>query len=214
AARDLGPLIRAARDEIEANRHLPDSLVDAMANAGLFRMYVPRALGGFEVDPVTFSAVVEEVSRFDGAAGWNLTVGAVYGVLAGFLREDVAREIYCGPTPTVVAGSINPTGRATAVDGGFRVSGRWSLGSGINQANWVTANCVVYDGDQKRVGPDGAPDLRVMFFPAQQCEIRDTWRVSGLRGTGSHDYVVDDVFVPEERSLVAFIARPVHPGVL
>jgi alkylation response protein AidB-like acyl-CoA dehydrogenase len=214
AARNLGPLIREARDEIEANRHLPNSLVQAMANAGLFRMYVPRALGGFEVDPVTFSSVVEEVSRFDGAAGWNLTVGGVYGVLAGFLREDVAREIYCGPTPTIVAGSINPTGRAAAVDGGYRISGRWSFGSGINQANWITANCVVYEGDQRRVGPDGGPDMRVMFFPSTQCEIRDTWRVGGLRGTGSHDYVVDDIFVPEERSLIAFVAPPVQPGVL
>src|SRR5947209_2496298 len=89
AARTLGPLIRAARGEIEADRRLPNILVEAIASAGLFRMYVPRAFGGFEVDPVTFSAVVEEVAQFDGATGWNLTVGAVYGALAGFLREDV-----------------------------------------------------------------------------------------------------------------------------
>jgi alkylation response protein AidB-like acyl-CoA dehydrogenase len=214
AARALAPAIRAERDAIEASRQLPDSLVAAMAGAGLFRMYVPRAFGGFEVDPVTFDRVIEEVARIDGAAGWNLVVGAVYGALGGLLREDVAREIFGGPNGAIVAGTLNPSGRALAVDGGFRVTGRWAFGSGISQATWVLGNCVVFDGDQKRIGASGGTESRIVFFPASQCAIHDTWRVSGLRGTGSHDYSVEDLFVPEERSVIAFHHSPFQPGPL
>ncbi|HLZ07543.1 MAG TPA: acyl-CoA dehydrogenase family protein [Chloroflexota bacterium] len=214
AAKELAPLIREQRAAIEENRQLPPSLVGAMVDAGLFRMYVPRQLGGLEVHPVTFSRVVEEISRIDGATGWNLTVGAVYGALAAFLRDDVAREIYGSPPEAIVAGTINPTGRADAVDGGFRVTGRWAFGSGIKQASWITGNCFVYDGNERRIGASGAPELRIVFFRADACQIHDTWKVGGLRGTGSHDFSVTDLFVPVERSLIAFTAPSFQPGAL
>jgi indole-3-acetate monooxygenase len=214
AARALGPSIRAQRDDIEDSRQLSDSLVTAMVDAGLFRMYVPRALGRLEVDPVTFNCVVEELARIDGAAGWNLVVGAVYGAFGAFLREDVAREIFGGPNGTIVAGPLNPGGRAIAVDGGFQVTGRWVFGSGIKHATWIIGNCIVFDGDQKRMGQGGTPESPIVIFPVSQCAIHDAWRVSGLRGTGSHDYSVEDLFVPKEHSLIAFTARPYQPGTL
>jgi alkylation response protein AidB-like acyl-CoA dehydrogenase len=205
AARSLAPQIRAARDEIERSRRLPAPLVTALAEAGLFRLYVPKTLGGLEVDPVTFLRVVEEVARID---------GAVHGALGAYLREDVARAIYCDNPHTVVAGSVNPSGMAHAVAGGYRVSGRWPFGSGIQHSAWVYGNCRVFAGDTPRLGPGDVPEMRFMLFPADQCEIHDTWHVSGLRGTGSHDFTVADVFVPEERSLLAFTARPYQPGTL
>ena len=185
-----------------------------MVDAGFYRLYVPRQLGGLEVHPVTFSRVIEEISRIDGATGWNLTVGAAYGAFAAFLREDVAREIYDPADRAILAGTINPTGRADAVDGGFRVTGRWAFGSGIKQANWVFGNCAVFDGDNRRDGPSGAPELRIVIFPADDCEVHDTWKVGGLRGTGSYDFSVANLFVPIERTLIAFTARPFQPGAL
>ena len=214
AARGLAPLIRSCRDEIERTRRLPAPLVAAMAEAQLFRMYVPKTLGGLEVDPMTLLGAVEEVARVDGAAGWCLSIGAVHGALGAYLREDVARAIYCHAPHAVVAGSVNASGKARAVDGGYQVSGRWSFASGIHHSAWVFGNCVVHDGDAPRPGPGGAPEMRFVFFPVDQCEIHDTWHVSGLRGTGSHDFSVADLFVPEERSLVAFTARPHQPGAL
>jgi alkylation response protein AidB-like acyl-CoA dehydrogenase len=214
AARNLAPQIRAYRDEIERSRRLPAPLVTALAEAGLFRLYVPKTLGGLEVDPVTLLRVVEEVARIDGAVGWNLAIGAVHGALGAYLREDVARAIYCENPHTVVAGSVNPSGTAHAVAGGYRVSGRWPFGSGIQHSAWVYGNCRVFDGDTPRLGPGDVPEMRFMLFPADQCAIHDTWHVSGLRGTGSHDFTVADVFVPEERSFLAFTARPYQPGPL
>lgn len=214
AAQALGPQIRACRDEIDSSRRLPLPLVTGMAEAGLFRMLVPKPLGGLEVDLITFIRVVEEVARVDGAVGWNLSIGAIHGAFGGYLREDVAREIYCHDPNVVVAGMVNPSGKAMVVDGGYRVKGHWRFASGIQYSGWVFANCFVFDGETKRIDPDGAPEMRVVFFPVEQCEIRDTWHVGGLRGTGSQDFIVSDLFVPEERSFVAFTPRPYQPGIL
>ena len=214
AVRELAPEIRARRDEIERDRRLPAPLVAALAEAGLFRLYLPRALGGLEVDPLALLRVVEEVARVDGAVGWNVSIGAVHGALAAYLREDVAREIFCGRPPGVVAGSVNASGTARAVPGGYRVSGRWPFASGIDHSAWAYGNCVVQDGDRPRTGPAGAPEMRFAFFPVEACQVHDTWHVSGLKGTGSHDFTVTDVFVPEERSFPAFTAPPFQPGAL
>jgi alkylation response protein AidB-like acyl-CoA dehydrogenase len=214
AVRSLAPQIRAAREDIERSRRLPAPLGTALAEAGLFRLYVPKTLGGLEVHPVTFLRVVEEVARIDGAVGWNLAIGAVHGALGVYLREDVARAIYCDTPHTVVAGSVNPSGAAHAVAGGYRVRGQWPFASGIQHSTWVYGNCRVFEGDTPHLGLDDAPEMRFMLFPVDQCAIHDTWHVSGLRGTGSHDFTVADVFVPEERSFLAFTARPYQPGPL
>jgi alkylation response protein AidB-like acyl-CoA dehydrogenase len=213
AAKGLAPQIRASADEIERSRRLPLRLVDAMAQAGLFRLWIPRALGGEETDPMTLVRVVEEVSRADGAAGWCLAIGGEYGAFGGYLPTDAAREIY-GSDPLVrTAGALRPFGNAVVVDGGYRVTGRWPLGSGCQHSGWIVGGCRILDGDQPRLRPDGAPAVRLLFFPAADCEIIDTWHSIGLRGSGSHDYAVADVFVPAARSL-SFREPPVEPGPL
>jgi indole-3-acetate monooxygenase len=213
AARGLAPQIQELSEEIEQSRRLPLSLVEAMARAGLFRLWIPRALGGEETDPMTLVRVVEEVSRADGAAGWCVALGGEYGVFGGYLPPEAAHEIY-GSDPNVrTAGQLRASGDATVVDGGYRVTGRWQLGSGCQHSHWITGGCRILDGAEPRLNTDGTPVSRVMFFPATDCEILDTWHSIGLRGTGSHDYTVTDVFVPAARSM-SFREPPVEPGPL
>jgi indole-3-acetate monooxygenase len=213
AAKGFAPQIQASADEIERSRRLPLPLVDAMAQAGLFRLWIPRSLGGEETDPMTLVRVVEEVSRVDGAAGWCLGIGGTYGVFGGYLSADAAHEIY-GSDPLVrTAGALRPFGNAVVVDGGYRVTGRWPLGSGSQHSGWIVGGCRILDGDQPRLLPNGTPLMRVLFFRAADCEILDTWHSIGLRGTGSHDYTVTDVFVPAARSL-SLREPPVEPGPL
>jgi alkylation response protein AidB-like acyl-CoA dehydrogenase len=128
------------------------------------------------------------------------------------LREDAAGKIYGNNPDTVVAGGINPTGRAVADETGYMVAGRWAFGSGIRHADWVYGNCVVYDGERMRLDSAGKPVTRLMLFPVKACEIDDTWQVGGLRGTGSHDFGVKELFVPAELSVMAFAGNASQPG--
>jgi indole-3-acetate monooxygenase len=205
--RSLEPIIAAHRDEAERTRQLSRPVFEALADAGLFKLFVPQKLGGFESDLTTFLRVVEAVSRVDSAAGWCLSNGAVHGRMAGFLPEDEARVIFGHPHATV-AGAATPTGRAMVAPGGFRVTGRWAYGSGITHSDWVYANAVVHEGERPRPADDGANEIRTLLAPIAECEIVDTWHVGGLRGTGSFDFVINDVFVPEERTFFAFAFRP------
>jgi alkylation response protein AidB-like acyl-CoA dehydrogenase len=199
AARALSTRVRDAADAIERDRRLPSALVTAMAQAGLFRMAVPRHLGGLEADPATIVRAIEEVARVDGSAGWCVMIGATSGVTSAYLRDDVARAIYGDPL-IVTGGALAPTGRAETADGGYRVSGRWAFGSGIEHCAWRIANTVVIENGAARVGAGGVPETRSVIVPAGDTEVLDTWTVSGLRGTGSHDFTIADRFVPAERS--------------
>src|SRR4051812_12847732 len=212
AARALVPQIQASADEIERLRRMPLPLVEAIAKAGLFRLWVPRRLGGEEADAATLVRVVEEISRADGATGWCVAIGGEYGAFGGYLQADAAREIY-GDPQVRTAGALRPFGNAVVVDGGYRVTGRWPLGSGCQHSQWITGGCRILDGDQPRLRANGSPLVRILLFPAADCEILDTWHSIGLRGTGSHDYTVTDIFVPAERSL-SFQEPPVEPGPL
>ena len=213
AARDLAPAIRAVRGDIERERSLPAPLVRQMAETGFFSLWLARSLGGPELTTIDFLRVIEELSRADGSVGWCALVAAGYTRLSGYLDDSVAREVF-GDGSTIVAGTINPTGRAVPVPGGFRVSGQWSYGSFIQHSVWTVGSSVIVENGAPRRGPDGLPDMRLMLFPTSAVEIIDTWRVGGLRGTGSHDFRVADLFVPEERAIAAFTAKPVRRGTL
>ncbi len=185
----LEPLVRTAADEAEASRCYASHVVDALAETGLFRALVPRCLGGLEVDPLTLLDVVEEVSRWDGSAGWLAMIGSGASFLSGYLPEDVVREIFADPAAFVAGNLGAPRAQAKIVGGGFRVSGQWPFVSGCEHATWLAGMAVL---------PDRSP--RIMVFPRAECEIVDTWSVTGLRATGSHDVAVHDLFVPVTRS--------------
>ena len=199
-ARRLAPLVERHRGQFDNDRQLPLEIVDGLHAGGLFRMWVPRALGGFELDPLNFLRVIEELSRLDGSVGWCAVIPAGYARLAGALREDVARRIFTGAGRGILVGTLNPTGKAIVTDGGYRVTGKWGYGSFIAYGEWVLGNCVIEDASgPRRAG--GAPEFRLCLFPIGRTEIVDMWHVGGLRATGSNDYSVSDLFVPEEHTI-------------
>ena len=202
AARALEPLVAAARGDFDQDRRLPDALVDAMRTAGLFRIWIPSAMGGAEVSPLEALSVWEELARQDGSAGWCATIAGGYARLAGAMEETAAREVF-GSGRGIVAGSLNPTGKAVAVPGGYRVSGRWTYGSFIDHSEWVLGNCIAEDASGPLKGADGGPDFRLCLMPRDVVEVFDIWHTGGLRATGSNDYQVTDLFVPD-RFAIAF----------
>jgi alkylation response protein AidB-like acyl-CoA dehydrogenase len=214
AARALATGIRDRAEHIERHRRLPAELVHTLAEAGLFRLCVPQTFGGGEVDPCTMVQVIEEIAMADGSAGWCVMIGATSGLLSAYLPEATAREIYAEAPHAVTGGVFAPFGTATAVADGYRVTGRWPFASGCEHCAWLMGGSVVLDGGQPRLLPSGQPDSRMLLFPSTAAEIIDTWTVSGLRGTGSHDIAVADVFVPESRSASLITDRPRQPGPL
>jgi indole-3-acetate monooxygenase len=197
----LTPLIREACAEGDRTRRLPAVVVDALRDAGVFRMLAPRVLGGAETDPLSFLRVVEEVSYADGSAGWCAMIGGCYAIFGGMLPAQGAREVFGDPS-TIAAGSFRPDrGVAHEVEGGYRVSGRWELASGASHAGWYIAGAMVMRDGEPVTEPSGRPLMREVFFPAAEVEVIDTWESTGLRGTASHDYAVRDVLVPAHRTL-------------
>jgi alkylation response protein AidB-like acyl-CoA dehydrogenase len=202
AARRLAPLIRATRNFGEQHRRIEPGVLAAMHEAQLFRMMIPADTDGLQTELTTAMQVVEMIAAADGAAGWTLMIGAAYGIWASRLGAEAAREIY-GLPDAVVAGALRPTGTARIVEDGFIVGGSWSFASGIGHSAWWTAGCVVHDDEGPRKNANGTPETRLVFFPARDGELIDTWTAGGMRGTGSHDYAINDVFVPIERTLPA-----------
>jgi alkylation response protein AidB-like acyl-CoA dehydrogenase len=207
-ARALAPRIRERAAEIEATRQLPSDLVLAIAHARLFRVALPEAEGGLGADIVTTLEVIEEVARADGSTGWCLAMGINTLRQSAQFAPAVRREIFFSDPVGVSAGSANPRGRAVAVPGGYRVTGHWFFASGCMHSSAVHGACKVFDGDTPRRRPNGDQEVRIAYFyPKAIARIIDTWSVSGLRGTGSHDIEVEDLFVPEERTFSALDLR-------
>ncbi len=214
AARGLVPLIEQLRDEIERERRLPLPIVEALRAAGVFRMTMPRSLGGMEAHPRAQFEVLEALSMLDASVGWCGYIGGSAGWFTAYLDEATAREMY--PNPDLIAGGAagRPSGQAVQVDGGFRVSGRWPFGSGAHHCDWLASACMVYDGDTRRSDAAGRPEVRLVLMPANDCELIDTWVTTGLRGSGSVDYAVDDLFVPVERTFSLASSPIVQAGPL
>ena len=195
----IEPTIRQHAAEAEANRGLSKPVHQAMLDAGLFSMFVPRSLGGLEVDVVTGFEAIEEISRIDSAAGWNLQIAACPIGMAAIFPDDTVREIFA-QQDAVVAGGFFPPGVLQAVDGGFRLNGRWSFVSGCQNATWIVNPAIELKDGAPVMGPDGTPVVRVCMYPASEATIIDTWHPLGMRGTGSHDLAAENVFVPTERT--------------
>jgi indole-3-acetate monooxygenase len=207
AARELGPQIRSAADEIEQGRRLPMHLVREMQRTRIFRMAMPRAWGGPELDFLTQVRVIEELSIADASAGWCAMIGVDGGYMTAFIDQGVAREMYAD-IDSATAITFAPPGKAVKTRNGFIANGRWPFGSGCQHATWLIGHFAVFDGDSPRLLPNGLPETRFGFVPAEEAKILDTWTSNGLRGSGSHDWMVKDRFIPEERTFN--LAAPIN----
>ncbi|HET6772355.1 MAG TPA: acyl-CoA dehydrogenase family protein [Acidimicrobiales bacterium] len=211
AVRDLAPEISARGPEIEQARRLPADLLDQLIDAGCFRLVLPASHGGAGATLTETMQVLETLSRADASVGWAVMIGAgSWCDLAGLPREMF--DALFGGGDVITAGAFAPSGTATPVDGGYRISGRWAFVSGCEYATWVFGNSIEQPGPGGSAGPDGSgdgpPRMRVAVFSPDEIEIEDTWDVSGLRGTGSHHVRADDVFVPAARTLAMLEDEP------
>ena len=201
AAQTMAPLLRAASEEGERLRHVPPGIADMLAQAGFLQLYLPAEFGGPQLSPLAAFHIIEALSRADGSIGWCAMIASSQSAYAGWLDSDTGRAMAGQPADLRLSGSIRPLGRAHPVAGGYRVSGQWDFASGIHHATWAICTSMIMEGDTPRKDANGAPIWRVMWVPKAQVTIKDTWTVVGLRGTGSHDVVVDDVFVPAAHSI-------------
>src|SRR5256885_4734082 len=214
AARKLAPMVRSCADETEAERELPRPLFEALADAGFFHLAVPRSLGGGELDLPTYIQVIEELGKADASTAWAINQGAIFATYAARMPRDVARSIWIDTPRSVVANSPAASATAVVVPGGYRVTGRQGFSTGCRHAAWVAAHGQVIDNGRLRLEADGEPEKRYFFVPAAEAELLDTWHVRGLRGTGTHHFAVNDVFVPAERTVLSVTAPLVDTGPL
>ena len=206
----LRPLIKEHATSAEARRQLSRVVYDAMYDAGLFAMLAPTAHGGLELHPVEAMRVWEAIARIDPSAAWNLVMNQAIAAYAAWLPAAGAQELF-RDGPTTVAGALNPPAAATRVEGGWRITGQCPFGSGCHNAKWLAMPAVEMDGDHPKVDPaTGQPVPFGVFLPRTDATILDTWHTFGMRGTGSTDYAVQDLFVPDR--LTVPVAPLTHPA--
>ena len=214
-AQELGPELEAAGEDIERRRELPEAIVEALIERGLFRLLLPRALGGVELRPAAYVAVIEEIAKHDASTAWCLGQACGCTMTSAYLDPDVAREIFGGKRGIVAWGPPGPA-EARAVPGGYRLTGTWSFASGSHHATWLGAHVAILAPDgTPQVRPDGGAVVRTLLFPKASAKFADIWHVVGLRGTGSDSYTVTDLFVPEKYTVLRDASvKPCQPGLL
>jgi alkylation response protein AidB-like acyl-CoA dehydrogenase len=205
AVRRVGVEADRRSAEAEVIRRLPDDLAASLVDLGLFRAWVAKRYGGWELPLTPVLDAIEELSWHDGATGWCAMIGATSSLACGYLDPAWATEIY-GPHRAVTGGYAMPAVPARPVEGGLMVSGRWQWGSFSHHCTWLGGGCFIVDAAGKRAAREDGVAFPFVFFERSQVTLLDTWRVSGLRGTGSTDYQVTDAFVPEGR-WVEFLGR-------
>jgi 3-hydroxy-9,10-secoandrosta-1,3,5(10)-triene-9,17-dione monooxygenase len=205
--RDLLPTLRERAQETEDARIIPAESIKALAETGFFRLLQPTAFGGLEADPLTFYTAVRLIASACGSTGWVASVLGVHPWHLGLFAAEAQQDVWGTDHSTRISSSYAPTGKAVPVEGGHRVSGRWSFSSGCDHATWVFLGQIVTDEDNRPI------DFRTFLLPRSDYAIEDVWDTVGLRGTGSNDIVVSDVFVPEHRSLSFIdVTKLVVPG--
>jgi alkylation response protein AidB-like acyl-CoA dehydrogenase len=204
-------LIRADADAIDAARELPRPLFEAIADAGLFHLAVPRDIGGAELDLPTYVQVIEEIAKADASTAWAVNQGGTFATRSAFMAPDVARAIWIDTPRSVVSNTPGATAKAVVVPGGYRVTGRQPFSTGCKHSSWVAAHAQIFENGEVRL-KDGKPEARYLLVPIGEAELFDTWHTRGMRGTGTHTFEVKDVFVTEERTVLAKGATQVSGG--
>ncbi len=205
--------IAARAADTERARRLPADLAADLARAGCFRMLVPKALGGAEVDVATMFGALEQIGRADAATGWCVMIGGTTALISAWLPEAHAREIWADPH-VITGGVFAPMGKAIVDGSDYVVSGRWPWASGSANCRWLLGGAVMLDDGELRRLPSGAPDHRMMVMRADEVELIDTWDALGMRGTGSGDMAASNVRVPQGRSVSFITDSPRETGAL
>jgi len=200
-ARAVAPLIATASDRIEAQKGLTGDVLDALHAARLFRTLLPRDAGGDEIEPATYIDLISIIAGADASTAWCVGQGSGCSMAAAYLKPEPVRAIWGSDPRGVLAWGVGPGSKATVVDGGYRVTGKWQFASGSRHATWLGGHCQVIERDGSVRAVDGAPIERTMLFPRDRADITDTWQVMGLRGTGSDTYAVENLFVPDDYSV-------------
>ncbi len=209
----LLPEIRARREEIEQARRLPRDLSDRMAAAGLYRLVIPKDVGGLECEPWTVIEVIEMVAEADASAGWCTMISATSCIKSAFMAPHVAQRLYGDPL-AVHGGVFAPMGTADIDGDDYIVNGTWQWASGSANCTWLTGGCVIRENGEARKLESGAVETRQLVFPAEAAELPDDWHVAGLRGTGSGSMKIADLRVPQEQSISLASDQPQMGGPL
>jgi 3-hydroxy-9,10-secoandrosta-1,3,5(10)-triene-9,17-dione monooxygenase len=207
AVRELLPTLAERAQDAEDGRVIPSDSIKALEGTGFFRLLQPTAFGGYEADPLTFYTAVRMIGSACGSTGWVASVLGVHPWHLGLFTPQAQQEVWGSDQATRVSSSYAPTGKAVPAEGGHTVSGRWSFSSGCDHCTWALLGQIVTDAENRPI------DFRTFLLPRSDYAIEDVWDTVGLRGTGSNDIVVDDVFVPEHRSLSFIdVTKLVVPG--
>jgi indole-3-acetate monooxygenase len=190
-ARDLAPMLREAKTDIETRHELPQHVVSALIEGGFFRMLQPQFLGGAELRPVLFTQVTEALAQTNASVAWCIGQNNGCSMSAAYLDRDVAEEIFGTPTGILAWGPPGAPYEAQPVDGGYRISGRWRFASGCHHASWLGAHTPIA----------GSGKVRTMLFRKSNVQMSDIWHTIGLRGTASNEYIVKDLFVPQRYTM-------------
>jgi alkylation response protein AidB-like acyl-CoA dehydrogenase len=200
-ARALIPLLRSAAAEIDQANELPPVVLDAMHDAGLFKLLLPRSYGGFELKPVEFIQCVQAIAEGDASAAWCMNQGSGCSMASAYVAPAVARDVW-GNKRDVLAWGQGPGAKAIRTEGGWRVTGTWTFASGSRHATWLGAMCPSFEADGSPIRhPNGKAWERTFLFPRGQARIEDVWQVMGLRGTGSDTYIIQDLFVEDAHAM-------------
>ena len=204
ATQALLPEIARGAVEFENQQRIPGQLVEKLSNAGLFSVAVPREFGGPELDPLLMFDALELLASADASTAWVVLIISANPYLFGnALHEHVWQEMYGKNINTRTAGTLMPGGKATKVEGGYKVSGRFRYGSGSEHCEYLLSGCMVYEGESLCRQENGEPETRWVIHKTDDCKIdMDSWDATGLRASSSHDYVIEDLFVPEDWSFV------------
>jgi indole-3-acetate monooxygenase len=192
------PVLRQYAAAAETNRRLSPEVVQALIDSGITRVVIPKAYGGQEMEPVGYLKLLEALARIDSATAWVSSLFLGISGIGGVLPKEAGDEMYADPR-SLFAGAWFPPGGAEPVEGGYRVSGQWAFGSGSNYATWLSCQVVVMENGAPKIGPNGGPIPLILFMKGSEAEVLDNWDALGMRGTGSHDFRAEGVFVPERR---------------
>ncbi len=208
-AQGLSAILGQNIPDEENNGRLSAPVIRALKEAGFFKLFLPKTLGGLEADPLIVAKVVEEVAKHNTAAGWSLMVANTTLTMASRIPEKGIEQIFGQDPDTFIAGSVHPPMMATRVEGGYRINGRNSLVSNVHEAQWVMALGLVVEGGQPKMN-NGHPEILGVYMKAGDCRIIDTWDVAGMHATDSNDIEAKDVFVPDHRLFP--LTPEFHPG--